>query len=77
LTLPVADTLDPKGIQTDFYKDVFGINVPFKNVSNWNELDKLVPRLLDQYPNNMHQVVCWWIKEKRNIGIKIMRQINA
>jgi hypothetical protein len=77
LTLPVADTLDPKGIQTDFYKDMFGINVPFKNVSNWNELDKLVPRLLDQYPNNMHQVVCWWIKEKRNIGIKIMRQINA
>jgi len=77
LTLPVADTLDPKGIQTDFYKDMFGINVPFKNVSNWNELDKLVPELLDQYPNNMHQVVCWWIKEKRNIGIKIMRQINA
>lgn len=77
LTLPVADTLDPKGIQTDFYKDMFGINVPFKNISNWNELDKLVPMLLDQYPNNMHQVVCWWIKEKRNIGIKIMRQINA
>jgi hypothetical protein len=77
LTLSVADTLDPKGIQTDFYKDMFGINVPFKNVSNWNELDKLVPELLDQYPNNMHQVVCWWIKEKRNIGIKIMRQINA
>jgi len=77
LTLPIADTLDPKGIQTNFYKDMFGTNVPFKNVSNWNELDKLVPRLLDHYPNNMHQVVCWWIKQKRDLGIKIMRQINA
>jgi hypothetical protein len=77
LTLPVADTLDPKGIQTDFYKDMFGINLPFKYVSNWNELNSLVPELLDRYPNNMHQAVCWWIKQKRDLGIKIMRQINA
>ena len=77
LTLPVADTINPKGIQTDFYKNMFGVNVPFNYVSNWNELNKLVPKLLDQYPNNMHQVVCWWIKQKIDIGIKIMRQINA
>jgi hypothetical protein len=77
LTLPVADTIDSKGIQTDFYKNMFGVNVPFNYVSNWNELNKLVPKLLDQYPNNMHQVVCWWIKQKRDLGIKIMRQINA
>jgi hypothetical protein len=77
LTLPIADTIDPKGIQTDFYKEMFGINVPFKYVSNWNEIEKLIPKLLDQYPNNMHKVVCWWIKQKRDIGIKIMRQINA
>ena len=77
LTLPVADTINPKGIQTDFYKNMFGVNLPFNYVSNWNELNKLVPKLLDQYPNNMHQVVCWWIKQKRDLGIKIMRQINA
>jgi hypothetical protein len=77
LTLPIADTIDPKGIQTDFYKKMFGMYVPFKYISNWNEIEKLVPRLLDQYPNNMHQVVCWWIKQKRDLGIKIMRQINA
>jgi hypothetical protein len=77
LTLPIADTIDPKGIQTDFYKKMFGIYLPFKDISNWNEIEKLVPRLLDHYPNNMHQVVCWWIKQKRDLGIKIMRQINA
>jgi hypothetical protein len=77
LTLPIADTLDPKGIQTDFYKKMFGVYVPFKEISNWNEIEKLIPKLLDHYPNNMHQVVCWWIKQKRDLGIKIMRQINA
>ena len=56
---------------------MFGVYVPFKEISNWNEIEKLVPRLLDHYPNNMHQVVCWWIKQKRDLGIKIMRQINA
>ena len=77
LTLPIADTIDPKGIQTDFYKKMFGVYLPFKEISNWNEIEKLVPRLLDHYPNNMHQVVCWWIKQKRDLGIKIMRQVNA
>lgn len=77
LTLPIADTIDPKGRQTDFYKEMFGKYVPFKYVSNWNEIERLVPKLLDEYPNNMHSVVCWWIKEKRDLGIKIMRQINA
>lgn len=77
LTLPIADTIDPKGIQTNFYKKMFGVYVPFKETSNWNEIEKLVPRLLDHYPNNMHQVVCWWIKQKRDLGIKVMRQINA
>ncbi len=76
LTLPIADTIDPKGKKTDFYKKMFGRYVPFEYVLNWNEIEKLVPQLLDKYPNNMHSVVCWWIKYKRDLGIKIMEQIN-
>ena len=36
----------------------------------------LVPELLNNYPDNMHQAVSWWIKHKRDLGIKIMRQVN-
>jgi hypothetical protein len=77
LTLPVADTIDPKGIETKFYAKMFGLPLPFNEVSSWSEIEKLIPTLLNRYPENLHQVVSWWIKYKRDLGIKIMRQINA
>lgn len=76
LCLPIADKVDPKGNSLEFYKYVFGYDIPVPHVSNWSELHKLAPELLNQYPKNMHKVVAWWIKYKRDLGIKIMRQIN-
>jgi hypothetical protein len=76
MSLPIADAIDSKGNGREFYKYLFGYDIPVEVVSNWGDLKKLVPRLLDQYPKNMHTVVCWWIKYKRDLGIKIMRQVN-
>jgi hypothetical protein len=76
LCLPVADKIDPKGNSLDFYQYVFGYDIPVSRVSNWSELHTLVPELLNKYPQNMHKVVAWWIKYKRDLGIKIMRQVN-
>lgn len=77
LCLPIFDRIDSKGNSRDFYKDVFGYAIPVNGVVNWSELRKLVPELLNQYPGNMHTVVAWWIKYKRDLGIKMMRQVNA
>lgn len=77
LTLPIADTIDPKGIETKFYTKMFGLPLKFNEVSSWSEIEKLIPTLLNRYPENLHQVVSWWIRYKRDLGIKIMRQINA
>ena len=76
LCLPIADRVDAKGNTIEFYQDVFGYEIPVSHVSDWSELHRLTPELLEQYPNNMHRVVSWWIKYKRDLGIKIMRQIN-
>jgi len=76
LCLPIFDKIDSQGGSRDFYKEVFGYDIPTHGVVNWSELHKLVPELLDQYPENMHTVVSWWIKYKRDLGIKIMRQVN-
>lgn len=76
LCLPIADRVDAKGNTIEFYKDVFGYEIPVSHVSDWSELHTLTPELLEQYPNNMHKVVSWWIKYKRDLGIKIMRQVN-
>lgn len=77
LTLPIADKLDPTMTETKFYKIVFGLVFPIESVDNWNNIEKLIPELLGDYANNVHQVVSWWIKYKRDLGIEIMRQINA
>jgi len=77
LTLPIADKLDPSMTETKFYKKMFGIEFPVESVDNWNNIEKLLPELLGDYPKNMHRVVSWWIKHKRDLGIKIMEQINA
>ena len=76
LCLPIADRIDSNGNSLDFYNYVFGYDIPVTHVSNWSELHKLTPELLNQYPKNMHKVVTWWIKYKRDLGIKIMRQVN-
>lgn len=77
LCLPIFDKIDANGNKIDFYNYLFGYDIPVNGVTNWSELNQLVPELLKKYPGNMHDVVAWWIKYKRDLGIKIMRQINA
>lgn len=77
MSLPIADLIDSSGLEDDFYQRLFNKVVPFYKIKNWNDLPVIVSGLLEGYPNNMHTVVCWWIKYKRDFGIKLMRQINA
>lgn len=76
LCLPIGDNIDSKGKYKEFYKYIFDSEIPTRFVSNWSELKTLVPELLSEYPQNMHRAVAWWIKFKRDLGIKIMRQVN-
>jgi hypothetical protein len=77
LALPIADKLDPSMTETKFYFKMFGPEFPAQSVDNWNNIEKLLPELLESYPNNMHRVVGWWIKYKRDLGIRIMEQLDA
>jgi len=76
LCIPIGDKINSKGSYLEFYKNVFGYDIPVRFVSNWSELNALIPELLSEYPANMHKVVSWWIKFKRDLGIKIMEQVN-
>jgi hypothetical protein len=76
LCLPIGDKLDSKMQNTDFFNFVFEDNHSVKTVDNWNHLVDLLPELLNNYTSEMHQIVCWWIKYKRDLFIKLMRQVN-
>lgn len=77
LSLPIIDVVDPQGNVIDYYDFIFEGKIPIKSIKNWHSLTNVVPELLNNYPQNMHDAVCWWIKYKRDLGIRIMRQINA
>jgi len=77
LCLPMADRIDSKGNYTKFYEDLFGNNLPFDSIESWRDIRIMLPGILSEYPKNMHKVVSWWIKYKRDLSIKIMEQVNA
>ena len=76
LCLPIGDLIDSRGKEKDYFAYVDSNNVPVPKVYNWNAIKDMLPELISNYPANMHQVVCWWIKYKRDLGKKLMEQVN-
>lgn len=77
LCMPIADLRNSRGQKDNFYHYVFDENLPFPATNNWAELPDIIKSILKEYPNNMHRVVAWWIKYKRDFSIKIMSDIYA
>ena len=77
LCLPIGDKLDSKMQNTNFFNFLFQGEHSIKTVENWNLFPNMVPELLNNYTSEMHQVVCWWIKYKRDLFNELMRQVNA
>jgi len=77
MCVPIADTVNSKGDRDKFYDLVFNNNFPVPKIDSWKKLQDIVDQIKDNYPNNMHQIVCWWLKFKRDFAIKIMRDIYA
>jgi len=77
LCLPIGDKLDSKMQNTNFFNFLFQGEHSINTVENWQNLPKLLPDLLNNYTSEMHQVVCWWIKYKRDLFNELMRQVNA
>jgi hypothetical protein len=77
LSIPIADSRSSVNQIMGFWELVFGDNLPFKQTQNWHELDSMMKDLLNDYPRNLHKIVSWWIKYKRDFRDKIMEQVNA
>jgi hypothetical protein len=77
LCMPIADLRDSNGNKNNFYHYVFDEVPIFPSTNNWAELPDIIKSILKEYPNNMHRVVAWWIKYKRNFAIKLMKEIYA
>lgn len=76
LAMPIGDVKSAKGQKFDIWSFMFQHHGPFPKTQNWNRLEKIISEILKDYPGNMHQVVSWWIKYKRDFANTIMEQIN-
>ena len=77
LTLPIGDLKDPQGREINFYDYVNVKSVPVELTRDWRELSKIVQELMTDYPHNLHKIICWWLKYKRDFAFKIMEDLNA
>lgn len=77
LTLPVGDRKDPQGREINYYDYVYGKSIPVQLTHDWHDLPKIYLELINDYPANLHKVVCWWLKYKRDFAFKIMEDLNA
>ncbi len=75
LCLPIADQVSSKNEMYGFWEILFG-EMPVEQIDNWNRLQKVIKKLKENYPANMHRAVAWWIKYKRDFAYKIMEQVN-
>lgn len=76
LCLPLADSIDPSGEKTMYFERLFDNTMNIPKIQSWNDLPDLMVELKNNYPNNMHKSVSWWIKYKRDLFNKLMEQIN-
>jgi hypothetical protein len=75
MAMPIGDLVDSKGVKQDYFKYVYPDDLPITKLDNWNDLTEVIPGILLEYPNNMHKIVSWWIKYKRDFSIRIMKDI--
>jgi len=76
LTLPIGDRKDSQGREINYYDYVYGKSIPVQLTDDWHNLPKIYLELINDYPANLHNVVCWWLKYKRDFSFKIMRHLN-
>jgi hypothetical protein len=75
LCIPIGDGKSSAGEKFNYYNYVFNGDIPVEITTDWYELPKIKEKLLSNYPENLHQVVAWWIKYKRDFAVKIMEQV--
>lgn len=75
--IPLPDTKTPKKDMKGFWNWLFDGEVPFPQISEWDQLFGYTDACVAQYPAGNNIVQAWWIREKQNIRMKIYNDLFA
>lgn len=74
LCVPIADRVSSIGEDYGFWEILFE-TMPIEQISDWHNINEVISNLSNDYPSNLHQIVSWWIKQKRDFANKIVEQL--
>lgn len=77
LALPITDRKNSQGIEIDYYDYVYGQSTGIPSTNDWTKLPEIIEEIMKDYPANLHRIVAWWIKYKRDFSYKIVEQLYA
>lgn len=72
--VPIADTMSLAG-DHDYWRYLFG-EVPYVQITNYDDMYGYIKDALSQYPALNNEVLAWWIKKKRDLMWKIVKDIE-
>lgn len=74
--LPIVDAFSSKHKAPGFWRYLFGNDIPFPIVEYWDELPKVLPELLRDYPANANRAFAWWQQKKREIKYRLLDDVR-
>lgn len=76
-SVPIADSLDPKGVfPADYWTYFFGEEPPFPVLKDYAQLPGYISDCVEKYPSINNKVFSWWISKKRQLASNISQDIQ-
>jgi len=73
MALPIADEVNPSHTIEAYWDWLLGSN-PIYKIKKWAEYETKMNELNNDYPYNLFEITCWWIKYKRDLKLKVKEQ---
>lgn len=77
MAVPLADDTNSPNTVNNYWNWLFGEETPFPKYTAPDGLAGIIQETLEDWPGNMHRITAWWIKWKRDFGIKVKEQLDG
>lgn len=76
-TVPVCDTISPRGPRFDYWSLVFGPGHPLLTIEDWAELPRFIEMVVeDGWASRSNHTFAWWQQWKRDICYRFHTQLR-
>lgn len=74
--VPIVDAISAKSDALGYWQLLFGEDIPFPVIENWEDLPGHIQYHSDVYPRTNNKVFAWWQKQKRQFVYDLEDDIN-